>query len=121
QSARLLVCLSPCLVCSTGCQQQMAAQPSYKPLDPSTFFADGRSARPLLPGTVPRGHLRTDAQLFTGKRTAADISPDRSAALLAAAERGPLTALAIVAAQEESEVEDFPFPITRSVLERGRD
>src|SRR5207244_7139660 len=35
--------------------------------------------------------------------------------------RGPLASLAIVAAQEESEVEDFPFPITRSVLERGRD
>ena len=40
-----------------GCQQQMADQPRYEPLDPSAFFADGMSARPRVPGTVPRGPL----------------------------------------------------------------
>ncbi len=45
----------------------MADQPSYKPLQPSAFFADGRSARPLVEGTVARGHLRTDLAFFTGR------------------------------------------------------
>ncbi len=35
-----------------GCRQDMHEQPKYKPLTPSSFFADGRSARPIPPGTV---------------------------------------------------------------------
>lgn len=38
-----------------GCRQQMADQPKYTPMEASRFFADGQSARPLVPGTVPRG------------------------------------------------------------------
>lgn len=38
-----------------GCDQtgQLTDSPYYRPLEESTFFADGRSARPFLPGTVP--------------------------------------------------------------------
>ena len=38
-----------------GCKETgtMIDQPYYRPLDASDFFADGRSARPALPGTVP--------------------------------------------------------------------
>jgi hypothetical protein len=50
-----------------GCQQQMAEQPRYDPLEPSTFFADGQSARQLVPNTVARGQLRDDAHLHTGR------------------------------------------------------
>lgn len=50
-----------------GCQQQMANQPRYDPLEASDFFADGRSARPLVEGTVARGHLRLDEHFYTGK------------------------------------------------------
>jgi mono/diheme cytochrome c family protein len=39
----------------TGCRQHMADQPSYKPYDPSSFFSDGASARPLQTDTVARG------------------------------------------------------------------
>jgi mono/diheme cytochrome c family protein len=59
--------LALCLVCIAGCNQEMANQPKYKPYAPSTFFADGRSARPLVEGTVARGHLRLDEQVYTGK------------------------------------------------------
>jgi hypothetical protein len=45
----------------------MYDQPRYEPLEQSTFFADGRSARPLEPNTVARGQLRTDEHLTTGK------------------------------------------------------
>jgi mono/diheme cytochrome c family protein len=50
-----------------GCQQQMANQPRYDPLEASDFFDDGRSARPLVEGTVARGQLRLDEQFYTGK------------------------------------------------------
>jgi mono/diheme cytochrome c family protein len=68
----------------------MAWQPAYRPLQRSDFFPDGRSARPLVPGTVARGQLRLDTALYTGKD-----------------EKG-------------QEVTDFPFAMTRRVLERGR-
>jgi len=39
---------------SAACAQQMASQPRYKAYEKSTCFADGRSARPLVRGVVPR-------------------------------------------------------------------
>lgn len=66
--ALALVLLSAlCLALAAACQQQMADQPRYKPLARSTFFGDERSARPLVPGTVARGHLDADAAFYTGK------------------------------------------------------
>jgi mono/diheme cytochrome c family protein len=43
-----------------GCSQQMANQPKYTPLSASSFFDDGRSARPLVEGTLPRGRIAQD-------------------------------------------------------------
>ena len=57
------ICLAPLL----ACQQQMADQPRYKPLQKSGFFGDDRSARPVVEGTVARGQLRADAHFYTGK------------------------------------------------------
>ena len=51
----------------TACRQDMQDQPKYIPLRPSTFFADGRSERPLVEGTVARGHLDADTVFYTGK------------------------------------------------------
>lgn len=45
----------------------MHIQPKYKTYEPSDFFDDGRSARPPVAGTVARGQLRIDEQLYTGK------------------------------------------------------
>ncbi|HVR42073.1 MAG TPA: cytochrome c [Thermoanaerobaculia bacterium] len=47
--------------------QKMADQPSYRPLEPSLLFADGMSARQPVPGTVPRGGLRDESLLHTGR------------------------------------------------------
>lgn len=54
-------------VLMAGCRLDMHIQPKYKGLEPSTFFNDGRSARPVIPGTVARGELRTDELLYAGK------------------------------------------------------
>lgn len=57
-----------------GCRQDMHDQPKYIPLRESSFFGDVRSARPILAGTVPRGHLHDDALLYTGKSNGADAT-----------------------------------------------
>jgi len=56
-----------------GCRQDMHDQPRYKPLAGTDFFGDGRSARPTVPGTVARGHLRIDTARYTGKVGDEDI------------------------------------------------
>jgi hypothetical protein len=65
-----ILCLSMLvltLAILTGCRQDMHDQPKYKALAPSSFFSDERSARPLVPGTVARGELREDAELYQGR------------------------------------------------------
>jgi mono/diheme cytochrome c family protein len=49
-----------------GCRQEMYDQPRHKPLQASSFFQDGMSARPLVAGTVPRGFLRADDAIYRG-------------------------------------------------------
>ena len=55
----------------TGCRMDMHEQPKYLPYEPTTFFDDGRSERPVVPGTVARGQLRLDELLYTGKENGA--------------------------------------------------
>jgi mono/diheme cytochrome c family protein len=70
----------------------MHVQPRYDPYEPSAFFADGRSERPPVPGTVARGQMTAgpDQVLYSGKINGADAN-------------------------------GFPFPVTREVLNRGRE
>jgi len=55
------------LVMLTGCRQDMHDQPRFKPLAKSDFYADLRSARPPVEGTVARGQLHEDTYFYTGK------------------------------------------------------
>lgn len=52
---------------AAGCHTDMWQQPKIAPLDESQFYADGQTARPLVAGTVARGHLRLDDALYTGR------------------------------------------------------
>jgi len=49
-----------------GCRHGMEDQPKVRTLQGSAFFADGRAARPRVPGTVARGHLHEDELLENG-------------------------------------------------------
>src|SRR5690606_4106212 len=51
----------------SGCRNEMYDQPRYDTFEPSAFFPDGISARPLVAGTVPRGWARDDEHLFYGR------------------------------------------------------
>jgi mono/diheme cytochrome c family protein len=50
-----------------ACRQDMHDQPKFKPLAESDFYADLRSARTPVEGTVARGQLREDTYFYTGK------------------------------------------------------
>ena len=52
---------------ASGCRIDMHVQPRQNPLSRSDFFADQRSARPPVEGTVARGQLREDTYFYTGK------------------------------------------------------
>jgi hypothetical protein len=69
----------------------MAQQPAPRPLTPSDFFPDGRSARPLVTGTVARGQLHDDPALYEGRDDKGE----------------PVT--------------EFPFEMTEAVLKRGQE
>ncbi|MCE5267475.1 MAG: cytochrome c [Planctomycetaceae bacterium] len=110
------------LLLLVGCQQKMADQPSYKPLTPCVFFADGRSERPAVAGTVARGHLQTDVALFSGRRTGKSGEP-RGA--IAPAVIQPQTGTSGAAKQKNDQygdfVDAFPFAMSEAVLRHGRD
>jgi hypothetical protein len=79
------------LAALAGCRQDMQDQPKFIPLRPSEFFTDGRSERPLIEGTIARGHLNDDTAFYTGK--------------------GP----------DGKPLDTFPFAVTADVVERGQD
>jgi mono/diheme cytochrome c family protein len=88
----MVACLA--LACAVGCRKQdMAEQPSYRPMEPSNFFENGMSARPLVEGTVPRGA------------------------------RGPVIEplYAVTTALNEPEATSFPFQMTANDLSRGQE
>ena len=56
------------LLVLSGCDMlDMYDEPRFEPLEASTFFDDGTSARPLVAGTVARGNLREDEGFYSGK------------------------------------------------------
>ena len=70
--------LALALLLPAGCMQEMAQQPRYRPLQPSTLFDDGRSARPLVAGTVAHAfdgdadtYIRADRHFYEGLKTVA--------------------------------------------------
>jgi mono/diheme cytochrome c family protein len=125
-ACHLLVRLLPLICCLLpACQQKMAVQPSSRPDEPSSLFVDGRASRPVVPGTVARGNLRTDLHFFTGKRRR-ETNDGVGPATLFGAGSHVLNGLALAALErtkyleESNYVDTFPFPITREVLEHGR-
>jgi mono/diheme cytochrome c family protein len=118
--AAMLVALPIGAMLAAGCQQKMAGQPSYKGLQPCDFFADGRSERPAVPGTVARGHLRTDVALFTGRRVGKNGAP-LGGVTPAVIQPQPDTPAAakLKKAQYDRFADAFPFPMTEPVLENG--
>jgi mono/diheme cytochrome c family protein len=131
----------------------MQDQPRYEAYESSGFFKDGLSSRPLVEGTVPRGYLRSDKQLFTGQNDKAQSntnasaqrgeqagvnanaqgnssgnSSSRAANMLSGIMDTPTGSTsqtgavgAQAAAGDANDVEEFPFPVTAEVMQRGQE
>jgi hypothetical protein len=80
------------VIFAAGCRRDMQVQPRYNPYDPSAFFADGRSERQPVAGTVARNEPV-----------------------------GGLEEVVNTGRLNGQEIDAFPFPITRDVIERGRE
>jgi mono/diheme cytochrome c family protein len=102
-----------------GCRQQMASQPSYRPLQPSAFFADGRASRPLVAGTVARGQLQEDVLLYHGQ-TPGTSQAAYAAGIVTAAVGSSFAPFAFAIAGDTRSAE-MPFPVTLDVLRRGQE
>lgn len=50
-----------------GCHTDMWVQPKAGYQQPNDLFADGKTARPLVEGTIARGKLKTDGPHFVGR------------------------------------------------------
>lgn len=90
RKGRALLAVTLLATVLSACRQDMHDQPRHEPLEASVLFADGRSSRPLIEGTVARGQLRADHELYTGLDAAGQF------------------------------VSDLPTPLTRELLERGQ-
>ncbi|MDT5063431.1 MAG: hypothetical protein QOH63_3890 [Acidobacteriota bacterium] len=159
-SRRVFYCLllTACCLLFAGCRQDMQDQPRYEVYESSKFFKDGLSSRPLVEGTVPRGYLRADKQLFTGQNDKAQgntnvsvqrgeqagggtnsnaqgsSSSNSSNANVQSSSNGTTSMQAAGStsqaggaatpqqpAGDASDVEEFPFPVTAQVVERGQE
>jgi mono/diheme cytochrome c family protein len=110
------VAMLTCLAGATGCQQQMASQPSYRPLVRSNFFADRRASRPLVAGTVSRDASEIDPLLISGRKAARSSAPIPSPGNVASI--SPQLSAGI---RPDEFVAEFPIPITQNLLARGQE
>ena len=66
--SRLSLLAPLALLFLASCRQDMHDQPRYEPMEASSFFADGRSARPDVPGTIARGELPGNEHFESGRQ-----------------------------------------------------
>ncbi len=135
-SPRLLCLLlvAHCLLLTSSCRRDMQDQPKAIAYRESVFFKDGVSSRSPVAGTVPRGYLRADREFYFGKKssygTAGNSQRVEGAGRMpairpsthpsAAAAPGDAGAPG-AAAMFPDDVDTFPFPITKEILDRGQE
>ncbi len=121
----------------------MINQPKYIAQRDSDFFKDGSSARPLEKGTIPRGYLKEDTYLYTGKISAnaagnrnaqggnstsergdivsgeAGSTPQSGSPSTATPKAGGTAAGGGQATETDGNV--FPYPVTPQMVNRGQE
>ena len=78
KTAALLLAAAATVATAAGCRKEdMSSQPKfYHPYKQTASFADGTTARPLPAGTIARGHLRLEKDLYTGQVYDAKLKAD---------------------------------------------
>jgi mono/diheme cytochrome c family protein len=110
-----LLLLGVCLM-GGACRQDMQDQPKMKPYRSTSFFGDSLAMRQPIAGTIPRGYLRSDKAMFTGKK---DTNANANTA--AASQPAAGTGANANANAYADDVDTFPFPITEDTVARGRE
>lgn len=113
-SSRLALAAALILPALAGCRNEMYDQARYEPLEASSFFDNGMSSRPRVPGTVARlspvNEPASSDHDYLARSEALDLVDDPAAYdhYFEGKVDGKLA-------------ETFPFPLDRSDVERGRD
>jgi len=104
------------LVLFSACQQKMADQPYFRPLEETPFFADGRASRPIETGTVARGTLSDTHPFMTGL-----TKEGRKAKEMTITSPNSKDVFGVVGAPDTTKnfVDAFPFKMTADDLNRG--
>lgn len=130
-----------CALTLVGCRRDMQDQPRYEVYEKSDFFKDRRASRNIPEHAVPRGYLREDDVLYTGKVAPGSGAASGGNAVSVAgsnngtnpngqvANRTDGSAAGSVNPSPGSAVAEFdanlattfPFPVTREVLDRGEE
>jgi mono/diheme cytochrome c family protein len=96
----------------------MQDQPKYEAYEKG-------SIRKPVEGTVPRGYLRDDKQLYTGKKDVAGKTTGAAASALqnqsVAQQQGTGGANMPASAMYPDVVDTFPFPVTEEIVKRGEE
>lgn len=108
-----------CLLFFSGCRMDMQDQPKYEAYEKG-------SIRKPVEGTVPRGYLKDDKQLYTGKK---DVTGKANTAAATGAlqnqsvaqQQGTGNANMSAAAMYPDVVDTFPFPVTEDIVRRGEE
>lgn len=137
--AAILALLCVAVLMGAGCRYDMQDTPRYEYYERSEFFANEQASRPLIEGTVPRGYLRADKALYTGKRDTGTTSQETisSEGGRNVATRGQtpentgnqanpgtpanMTNQNAAAAFSADLVTEFPLPVTKELLDRGEE
>ena len=99
----------------TGCgvRFDMQDQPRYKAYKKSEFFSDNRASRNLPAGTVPRGFLKDNKALHTGKID----NPNLNAQVETTTDATGNT----LVSSFPNDIDEFPVPVTKELVDRGQD
>ena len=106
-----ILLLAASVLFAAGCRYDMQDQPRYKQYKESEFFADGKAMQDPPDGTIARGQLRENVELYTGKKRDADPN----AVAETTVDENGLT----VASSFPGAVEEIPIPLTKELLDRG--
>lgn len=116
---RAAICMM-CIICLNGCERgmhEMYDQPKYKPLTPSSLFANGNSSRPQVPGTVPHS---AGALAATSSGREGIVQPLPPSGPAVGLDKQGQTLAQTTAGAVPPKPYSNPLPITAALLARGR-
>ena len=123
---KFIVLLAVCSM-AFGCRYDMQDQPKLKAYRSSEFFTQNRmGSRPLVEGTVPRGYLREDKALYTGKKENVTATATTATGGTTPAQDGgmnskPNSTAAATVVSYPNDITEFPIPVTKELLNRGEE